>query len=116
MAYTNPYPGTLVEKCTGQPTHSHELLPYGMIHLNSSCLYDMLNGPLSVIDNYLPYLTISQTAENSAIIIREIDPEVFKHHLQEYAVYYVIGLSLIIIFFIYPANYILLLWTQDPYM
>lgn len=102
IAYVNPHPGSLVERCEGSPPNNQQLLPFGMLHLNNSCAYEMLNGPLTGDDSYLSALTVTNLIENPTIVINEMDRSMLiEHHLQEYAVTYVITLSAILIFLLF---------------
>jgi hypothetical protein len=94
IAYVNPYPGTLVERCADEDPNNLQLMPYGMIHLNASCQYEMLNGPLTNDDSYISRLIVTNAVENPAIIIKEIDePAILKNHFQEYAIPYLASLA-----------------------
>jgi hypothetical protein len=94
IAYTNPQPGTLVERCPDQPPNNQQLMTGGMIHLNPLCQYEMFNGPLTSDDAYLAALIVTNPVENPSLDIQEVnEPEIIRHHLQEYAIPYLITLS-----------------------
>jgi hypothetical protein len=94
IAYTNPNPGSIIERCPTVAASTHHLPPHGILHMNPDCDYEMVNGPLTQEDSYHPFLTIANRMEHSAVIIHDPNSqEILTHHVQEYAVYYISGLA-----------------------
>jgi hypothetical protein len=110
LAYVNPNPGTIISRCPGQEQETSHLQYNGIIHMDPTCAYEMINGPLTPEDSYHPFLTITNLAESSLVILHDPDSrEIITHHIQEYAVYYISGLAssvgLLVSFFIVYCSY-----------
>jgi hypothetical protein len=94
LAYINPNPGTIITRCPGQEAQTSQLQQTGILHMDPTCAYEMVNGPLSPEDSYHPFLTITNLAESSSIILHDPNSqEIITHHVQEYAVHYISGLA-----------------------
>jgi hypothetical protein len=76
MAYVNPNPGTIVERCPDAEAQTHQLLPYGILNMDPTCNYQMANGPLAPEDSYYPFLTVTSLAEHSSILLHDSDSQV----------------------------------------
>jgi hypothetical protein len=94
MAYVNPNPGSIVERCPDQEAQTYQLQPYGILNMEQTCNYEMVNGPLAPEDSFYPFLAVTSLAEHSSILLHDSDSqEILTHHVQEYAVYYISGLA-----------------------
>jgi hypothetical protein len=99
MAYVNPKPGSLVEKCPTKDPVNYQLLPYGYINLSSTCLYDMVNGPLNPDDEYISSLTVMNNIAPSTVSISEFTSEdAVRSHFRYFAVEYILALFLFSLF------------------
>jgi hypothetical protein len=91
FAYIDPNQGSLVEKCENG-TQRHLLPPNGLISLQNDCKYVLNNGPMlqSQIRENLDITTQDNIREQD---VSKSHDTVLEKHLDDYDIYYIIGLS-----------------------
>lgn len=91
--FTDPTPGVLTEKCGNSAIKAYDLPYSGIMDFNSSCVYNMVNGPFKDRVPYIPGVRITTSVgQKDQQDIRTLKDDIteLKKHFRDHGYIYII--------------------------